>query len=284
MKIKNLIICFSIIVLAIGYSSLVHAGRSTGKLGVWGSDWNEFQNDNVNSGNGEDWVERGGFVDPGTGGQAFDAEYLFYKIEGNTLHLGLQTGFNIISGKVSSNYWTGDIALKFNGSTNYTHAVDFGLETRDNDGDLVEADSNSDGKDAAGLYSNVAWNNDVIPAHANDTIPFAMDGGTIVEGFGVDNNKSGSGDLLNSRNRWDTTYYRKVSFDIGQFRQNGLLSVNAHWTMSCGNDAINGSFSDQQPVPAVPEPGTIALLGIGLAGLAGVGARRRLKFKAVDKS
>jgi len=39
-----------------------------------------------------------GHVGPGSGGQAFDAEYLYYKLNGNTLYLGLQTGFNIVDG------------------------------------------------------------------------------------------------------------------------------------------------------------------------------------------
>jgi hypothetical protein len=37
-------------------------------------------------------------------------------------------------------------------------------------------------------------------------------------------------------------------------------------------------------VGLIPEPTTIALLGIGLAGLAGTEVRRRLKKKAVDNS
>ena len=61
---------------------------------------------------------------------------------------------------------------------------------------------------------------------------------------------------------------------------NTQLSLNSV-TMNEGNGGFSAGVTDadiaNQPVP---EPGTIALLGIGLAGLVGVGVRRRAKKNA----
>ncbi len=295
MKKRSLIICFSVIVLAMVYSSLVSAGTISGVIGggragtTWDG-WTQFQKDGRR--HGEDWVNKKDKVNPGSGGQDFDAEYLYYKLVGNTLSIGLQTGFDIDDGHLFTdrNYYSGDIALSFDGTSNYTHAIDFGLYTEDYNGpDRVDAGSGT-GIDTAGLYSVATdaggtvtgWNNDILFPTSS---PFAMDDGVLEEVLTSNISGSGFGDNYdaNIHNVDDyKSYYRQVSFDITDFLNGGVLSVGAHWTMSCGNDKIKGSF--QEPPSAVPEPGTIALLGIGLAGLAGVGARRRLKRKAVDKS
>ena len=48
----------------------------------------------------------------------------------------------------------------------------------------------------------------------------------------------------------------------------GVEGLGLHWTMTCGNDVIEGET-------AVPEPGMLSLLGLGLAFLGFSGRRRR---------
>lgn len=238
--------------------SLVSSGLLAAPIDLWQQQgWTQFADD--------DGVYSRGYVDPGWGGQDFDAEYLYYKLDGNVLSLGLQTGFDINDNKVRHrgyNYFGGDLALSFDGSADsYEYAVDFGLFTRDYfdlGNDKVEADSNNDGRDAAGLYSVTEWNNDIY--YSAESSPFAMDSGSQVDSL-----------LTNTSGLVGDSYFRAVSFDLAALNLGSEFVLDAHWTMSCGNDAIDG----QVAVATVPEPATLPLMALGFLGL--IVLRRRTR-------
>ena len=123
------------------------------------------------------------------------------------------------------------------------------------------------------------WNNDVYGAYGASN-PFAMESGQLLGAFDSTTNLNGSGStpniLLGGYYYGGSSYYRIVSFPtylISEISFGDPISLNAHWTMSCGNDAIDGSATTP---PVVPEPGTMFLLGslaIGLLGFAGLKKR-----------
>ncbi|MDR3089465.1 MAG: PEP-CTERM sorting domain-containing protein [Desulfobulbaceae bacterium] len=60
------------------------------------------------------------------------------------------------------------------------------------------------------------------------------------------------------------------NIDLAMYGLDGEIGL--HWTMSCGNDVVEGVVSAP---PQVPEPATMLLFGTGLAGLAAYRRRRR---------
>ena len=248
--------------------SVASVSANAGALSLWATDgWTALTLD----GHGGD-----GVIGPGGGGQQFDAEGLYYKQSGNLLSIGLQAGFNLITGYEYSSvnpkdYYAGDLALSFDGSvgpTGYEYAVDFGLLTKDYQKDLVDMSGGTTGTDAAGFYAVSSWNNDVYSGHTVAN-PFAVDGGALVSS--LSSNLSGSGFVAGSGTLGGTSYYRTVTFDIGSLGLTGSTTLDAHWTMSCGNDYVNGTTT----LTSVPEPSTMALMFMSLMGLGFAGRRKK---------
>lgn len=76
-----------------------------------------------------------------------------------------------------------------------------------------------------------------------------------------------------------TTYYRdfKGEFDVELIHLPGTVINNVHPFPIISEDPIRGA------VNPIPEPTTVALLGIGLVGMAGVAVRKKLKKNEVGK-
>jgi hypothetical protein len=219
------------------------AGAQATPLSFWAANgWTQFAND-VGMAEG-----------PGAGGQSFDAEYFYYKSNGTTLEIGLQTGFDVLSGHQmhsTKSYYAGDLALSFDGSATqggsatYEYGIDFGLLTRGYSGaDIDMGTTPTSGVDNAGLYNTVTWDNDIISSHGISA-PYALDDGTFDRAL-----------LSNNAFQDGSHFVRTVSFDSTGLGNN----VDVHWTMSCGNDNINGGFDNA----TAPEPGMLALLSLGL--------------------
>ena len=71
--------------------------------------------------------------------------------------------------------------------------------------------------------------------------------------------------------------YYSMQFDMtGMDMDFDNFVLGTHWTMTCGNDVIEGEF-DPGTISAIPEPSTLLLFGSGLLGAVAWERKRRKK-------
>ena len=209
----------------------------------------------------DDQTGTSGYLNPGYGGQAYDAEAIYVDMSGGYINIAIVTGRDPDAG----GYVAGDIAIDFgiNGT------FDIGLVTL---GDGV-------GLGGAGeLYSVTEWNYGLWsdPGIAGDpsSTEFGLAHPTTVKS----GNKLGAAEISYA----EFTFDNDVGLGLGEFGDAGKhyvieasisldlidssLSAEAflvHWTMACANDYVQVD----PPGGAVPAPAPLGLMLLGLLPL-----------------
>lgn len=194
----------------------------------------------------EDWTSGGGgYLDPGYGGDEYDAEAAYLAVDADFIYIAVVTGFQPQGRQFYSDFYeAGDLLLDQGSDGSYEHAVDVSDNGALRSGNLGLANPTSFGGTAFGGVS-------------DPLLATSWSGSSAISGY--------------SYGAWQGRYAIEARIERELVDLTGGLKL--HWTMGCGNDEIETEIE----VRPVPEPGSMALLGLGVGVAAIFQARRRKK-------
>jgi hypothetical protein len=198
----------------------------------------------------------------GEGGEHYDLEGLQVREDANYVYIAMANsfGYNAYSPTWKQNFRQGDIFIGVNGGDKFQYAIDVQNIASGNLGFYQVNNSwNYIQQDAGSYYSYTSIRNQVgafeVGANASK-IGDVQSYCSFASGLETDYMAPGNGD----------TYVWEFKFDRALLGGN-FSSLSFHTAVGCGNDMMEETYN------AVPEPTTMLLLGLGLAG-AGLVRRR----------
>ncbi len=227
-----------------------------GDLSDWGvtqngnaTDWNPTSNSGINF-TIED--QQSDYLEPGYGGQDYDAEAIYAYKGQDTLFIALATGHNPEASNEGGSYGAGDFAIDFGADGSYEMGINIKPEW--------------DGFGASGGVYKVndwgygLWEDGEVSGYVKTEHPTSIMDGELLGAavLAISGPQAGYGEWQS-----DLHYFYEMSVDLDILRSAGWNGekFNIHWTMNCANDSIV-----VDPPATVPTPGTFLLVIAGLIG------------------